>query len=229
MNKYIILFLFLLLIGCKAVPPNKTTEHLQKEKTYLKPTLPISLGLSYFGGIALHEAGHATAGLLIGSNKIKLSILPGRDDEGNTHLGYTTAYFRRSPSKAEDVLFDALGPTFAFAGQILAREVLKTGYVPIILQPSLQIFSFVTKMQFYSEVGLGLLRKKTADFGKHPTYLPIAFGLAGLSYDIWDIVYCDDFFKYMRVLVGEDFYIKSKLDMFSLNTDGSSINLVYRF
>jgi len=232
-----LLLIFVFCFGCSAVPYHQPLPEI-KDKEWERPTtkalLPVSLAAAYFGTFGTHEGGHALSAELYGARSIDVSVLPGHQDDGSIHLGYTSAIFSKPLNSTADTLLDIAGPGAAFAGEITGRELLKTGYIPLVLQSSLQWYSLICKTQFYGEIMLGLCRVKTADFGKTPVWIPLTMGLAGIIYDVWDLGFCDNPDRYFRCLIGEAFYYtkseqKSWFAYLSPSKNGAEIAIVWQF
>jgi hypothetical protein len=196
------------LIGCPAIPYKETPKKVKEqqwERPAAKILLPVSLVAAYFGAMGTHEGGHALAATAYGADSIKINILPSKF-EGRFHLGLTSATYSNRINSTQDFLSNISGPSSVLAGQIMSRELLKTGLLPLVLQAPMQWYAVGCKFQFYGEVLWGISRIKTSDFGKEPVWAPLAFGVGGLLYDIWDIVFCDNPERYFKCLVGEAFY-----------------------
>jgi len=199
-------------LGCNAPEGRTEPVSTQPPSTALrvgtKLALPISLAAAYFGSVATHEGGHALAGWCAGADRIKLTIIPGEADDGNFYYGYTQNYFKkRLPSSLEDSFINVSGPlTQQLAGHIFPRELLKTGYVPDALQPTLQWYAVISDGGTYGEILLGLFRRHNADLGKERPWVTYAFLAGTVGYDIFDFFFDDDPRRYMGVLVGESFY-----------------------
>ncbi|MBI4141839.1 hypothetical protein HY484_02870 [Candidatus Woesearchaeota archaeon] len=197
-----------------------------EKKEYPTWMLPVNAAAGYFGAVATHEAGHALAAKLGGAKKIKVDVLPGNYNNDGFHLGYTESN-GTSLSKSEYTWFNVAGPLANFGEGIIVRETLKTGYVPNIVQPTLQWVALWNKCFGYSEAINGLVRRKNTDFGKENIGIPLGFIAAQMAYDIYDFG-SDQ--RFMDVLTGEKFYEPKKTEVsLETTTDGIGLFVTKRF
>lgn len=195
-----------------------------KKTDYPAWVLPVNVAAGYFGAIATHEAGHALAAKLGGAKKINVDILPSRRD-GTNYLGYTE-YGGTTLSDSEETWFSVAGPLAGFGAEIASREMLKTGYVPEVAQPTLQWYAVLNKLFGYWEIGNGILREKDADFGKEDIGIALGFLGAKLSYDVYEVL--TDKGPFFDVLVGEEFYKRPEKELkLSLESSVDGVGLFF--
>ncbi|GEM_PF-5628390 len=202
-----------LAIGCSGNSPrgsglDEIAGRNTKKINYPVYALPVNLAVGYFGGIATHEAGHVLVGTIQGIKITDFDILPGHGSlngtQENLYLGRTI--IRGHLSTTELRIFDIAGPASTFIAGIGSRELLKTGYVPKELQPSLAWYAVGNKAMTYYQAFAGLKGSNSNDFGRHDQTLPlVGLGLQ-FAYDIYDLGFSDK--KFFDVLIGADFYTK---------------------
>ena len=192
--------LLLFMIGCGSLD-------LSEPDQFAKVAAPFNVGLSWFGNVALHEAGHTIAADLTGAHSISVDLLPTRDPEGNSHLGLTTAHYYGTISDAEKLFFDLSGPATTLLTHIIFGELNRSGLVPRHLQPTVGWLDFGSMASTYTHSILGLARSEQTDLGKHDAWIAGAFLVVQLTYDIVRIGFSDGGFeKYFKVMFGQDFY-----------------------
>lgn len=192
--KPLFLIFLLSLSACRAAPP------LDQESLPAQLTVIPAIPAAYFSAIASHEASHALVLSLYGAHNIHVRVTP----DANS-LGDTSARLDHPLRSTPQAWVDVAGPGLNLATGILARETLKSGYVPLTLQPAVQWLAVISKGLFYSELALGRLSEK-ADFGKQPGWISCVFLVAGLASDLWDVVWCDSIKRYFSSLLGLAFY-----------------------
>jgi hypothetical protein len=192
MRKFLPLLL-IFFIGCQSASLGDVSKML----------VPINAGAAYFGAVGLHELGHAGSALAMGSNHVNVSVLPARDQDGNFHLGLTTAE-STGWSQLNETIYLTMGPTASFVGHVGFRELLKSGVVPQPLQPTMAWLSLGNQAAFYFHVGAGLARIKSTDLGKEEAWISAVMLLGGFAYDIYDLA--RDGGKNFKVMFGEEFY-----------------------
>lgn len=215
-------------VGCSSaekIQSEQSSEgHRKGETDYPAWMLPVNVAIGYFGSLATHEGGHALAGKLAGGEKIRVSLLPEQKD-GQFSFGSTEMY--GDFSKTEDFAIDVAGPAATFVGGVGSRELLKTGRVPNVAQPTLAWYAALDKIGTYQQALVGIARRKHTDLGKQHVSVGIGLLAAQLAYDIYDIG-SDD--KFTDVLLGKDFYEPKKV---SLNLepikDGIMLSFGVRF
>lgn len=201
-----------LAIGCSGNSPrgsgiDDAVGSDTKKLNYPVWALPVNLAAGYFGGVATHEAGHVLVGTIQGVKITNFDVLPGSGSfdgtQENLYLGRT--FIQGHLSKTEMRIFDISGPATTFVVGIGSRELLKTGYVPKELQPSLAWYAIGNKAMTYYQGFAGLKGSKSNDFGRHDQTLPlVALGLQ-FAYDIYDLGNDE---KFLDVLIGANFYTK---------------------
>lgn len=184
--------------------------------------LPVNMAAGYFGAIATHEAGHAIAGKLAGGRKIDVDVLPVRR-EGGDHLGYTKVN-KGHFNHRENTIFNISGPLANYGAEILSREVLKTGRVPEVVQPTVQWYAVGNKLLGYWEISGGLMRKKDRDLGKENIGISVGFLAAKLAYDIHEILSDDGIF--FDALEGKRFYKPKTIDV-NLESTGDDVGVFF--
>lgn len=193
---WLICFALIFTSGCSVLNDRATAEETAK---YL---IPVNAAVAYFGTVGVHEAGHALTAKALGADSVKVSLLPVRE-EGNFHFAYTTAY-HKGWSKTEESLFNTMGLTASFLTHVGTRELLKTGYVPKMLQPTFAWLSLFNRGSFYFHALAGLARSKSTDLGKEDPWVSAVMLLGIVSYDVYDFL-IDEGPTY-KVLIGADFY-----------------------
>jgi len=187
------------MIGCSSVKPQDSSKWL----------LPVNAVIGYFGALGIHESGHALTAYGLGWDDIKITLAPGRDDDGNLYLGRTSVSYD-DPSDTDITLFRTMGPTSTFVGHVGFRQLLRSGHVPKHLQPTVAWLSLTTQVSFYYHITLGLFRADHADLGKEDAWISVAMLAGSLIYDAWDFFTdkSDAWFsdRYFGVLFGEKFY-----------------------
>src|SRR5579859_5139126 len=153
------LLFILTMAGCTAVSAKKP-EPDAIEPTASKILLPVNIAAGYFGSIASQEAGHSLAAIVMGADKISVSVLP--DSNSFDHLGSTTITMHRQTSTLEDTFFNISGTLSGISTDVFFRELLKSGEVPYVMQPTLQWCSVFCKAGAYAELMFGLC--KAQDF-----------------------------------------------------------------
>jgi hypothetical protein len=176
----------------------------QFDSTAAKWLLPVNIAAAYFGSVALHEGGHAITANAFGASDIDVYVIPKKDSDGNQHLGLTTYYGEFSD--IEHTTISALGPSAQFLGYVGAREVLKTTYVPRIIQPTIAWFGVFNQVGYYYHVVNGLFRNKKTDLGKEEAWISWIMLGGGLLYEFYDFFLVDKPEKKFQVLFGEYFY-----------------------
>jgi hypothetical protein len=199
MNKLYILIITLLLslTGCS------TTR--EQDSTFAKYMIPVNVVGAYFGSVALHEAGHALPAEGFGGEVTEFTILPTESDDGNKHLGLTS--FRGDYSDTELTAIFALGPTAQFVGHVSMRELLKTGYIPRKMQPTLAWFGLFNQIGYYYHTLNGMFGNRKTDLGKVDRWISYVMFGGGVLYEIFDALTDEGApLKRFQVLFGEDFY-----------------------
>ena len=180
-------------------------RHERWEADAAKYAIPLNMAASYFGGLGTHEGGHALTAALLGGNSIEVSVLPSRHD-GSFLFGYTSFERTKPLREWEESVLNISGPGINLVAGIAAREILKSGEVPALIQPTLQWYAIGNKGAFYWNCIKGIAGVKTADLGKEELWVPITMLFAGLTYDVFDIFVDDSPSRYLEVLFGESFY-----------------------
>ena len=195
------IFLILSITGC-----NLLTK--QNEKNISKWMIPTNLAIGYFGAVGFHEVGHALTAEAIGAEGTRISVLPSKDDNGNRRFGSTKTQLD-NPTDLESTLFNVAGPTAMFIGHMGTRVLLRSGYVPRLMQPIMAWFGLFNQLGYYGQTIYGLARVKHADLGKEKTWISAVMLLGGLTIDLIDF-FNDEPDKYFGVLFGGSFYEKEK-------------------
>jgi hypothetical protein len=192
------------LILLAAVTLSGCTTTRQFDSNAAKWLLPVNIAAAYFGSVALHEGGHAITAKSFGASDIDVYVLPKKDSNGNQHLGLTTYYGEFSDT--EYAAISALGPAAQFLGHVGSRELLKTTYVPRIIQPTIAWFGLFNQVGYYYHVVNGLFRNKKTDLGKEDVWISWVMLGGGLVYEIYDFFLADKPEEKFKVLFGEHFY-----------------------
>lgn len=195
MLKYVLALLLITFSGC---------SNFNFQTDGPKFLLPLNLAAGYFGTVAVHEGGHAAAGVALGGDQLEVDMLPAKDDDGNFHLALTTIRVPDSWSKTDESLFLSMGPTASFLAHVSSRELLKSGYVPNELQSTLAWFSLCNSVSYYFHVASGLARIESSDMGKQDAWISGVMLVGAMTYDLYDIL--SDNGNYLNVLIGEGFY-----------------------
>lgn len=200
-------------MSCAAVSePKSLLDKESYEPTAAKILLPINIAAAYFGSIGAQEGGHCLAAMAMGADRFQVTVLP---NLSALELGQTTVEMHRNMSSLESTFFNISGTMSGMASDVFTRELLKSGEVPKIMQPTLQWFSLFAKSGAYGELLYGIA--KVQDYRDVDRW--ITFSLIGgyLTYNIYDLFISDRIDRYFKVLVGEDFYAKSnKAGIFEL-------------
>lgn len=196
MKLFVVLLLLSLTAACRAAPQPPEPENAATAQATVVP----AVAATYFAAVGAHEGSHALVLSLYGARDIKVDVLP-----NGHHLGETSARLDRPLRSTPQAWVDVAGPGMNFATGILARETLKSGYVPIVLQPAVQWLAVISKGIFYSELALGRVSSQS-DFGKQPAWISGVFLLGGLISDFWDVIWCDSVKRYFGSLLGLAFY-----------------------
>lgn len=175
------------------------------EADVAKYSLAANMAAGYFGALGTHEGGHALTAALVGANSIDVSVLPQKHN-GLSTLGYTS-YERATPLRGwEESAFNVSGPGVNLAAGIAARELLKTGEAPAMIQPTLQWYALGNKILFYWEAVNGIAGTRGSDLSKERPWVPATMlGFEALC-DVVDILITDSPSKYLGVLSGSSFY-----------------------
>lgn len=204
--RYILVLLLLLQTGCASFFKK---DNWEQDAT--KWALPASVAAAYFGSVGWHEGGHALTGIALGADQTDVSVLPTKDDEGNQHLGLTTIRFREGSFSDTDItLYRTMGPTANFVGHVGTRELLKSGYLPKVIQPTVAWFSLFNQISYYYHTISGIARKGSTDLGKEERWIAISMFAGGILYDIYDMFFSDNPEQALGVLFGEKFYEPNK-------------------
>jgi hypothetical protein len=179
-------------------------SNVRWESKAAKWLIPANIGIAYFGNLALHESSHALAVEGFGSSVHSMRFTP-EIEGGNLYFG-NIRFDSTNLSDTELTVINTMGPTSTYAGHVFMREMLKTGKMPPIIQPTMGWFSLFGKISYYYHVGNGLFRRKGTDLGKEPVWISIVMLSGGLIYDIYDLLFSDDTGNHIKVLFGEHFY-----------------------
>lgn len=198
MNKLYALLLFV------AMALNGCTTTRQWDSTAAKWLLPVNITAAYFGSVALHEGGHAISALALGASDVNVYVLPKEDRDGNPHLGLTTYYGKFSDR--DHTIIRTMGPTAQFLGHVGSRELLKSTYLPRIVQPTVAWFGLFNQIGYYYHVVNGLFGNRKTDLGNEERWISVVMFGGGLLYEIYDFFLADKPEKKFMVLFGEDFY-----------------------
>lgn len=201
MTKIAAILLIFVTCGCQSLSP----------KDWAKITLPTNIAISYAANIAIHEGGHVLAAQAMGAKSIRVSWIPGRDDDGDWHLANTVAGFERPLEGHRAALFYSAGPCATGISHVVFGELNRSGYVDKYLQSTLQWIDLGSMISNYGQAIAGLARIKGTDFTKQDVWYAAGFIGLELIYDIVRISFADGGWKkYIDVLFGEDFYDNNK-------------------
>jgi len=99
-----------------------------------------------------------------------------------------------------------MGPMAQFLGHVASRELLKTTYMPRIIQPTIAWFGLFNQIGYYYHTVQGLFRNKKTDLGNEEIWVSAVMLGGGLLYEIYDFYLAEKPERKFQVLFGEYFY-----------------------